>query len=157
MAEVQKRDLECIIVPNNTSNDNGSGSGSAKKKNTKKGARSRIKGLMMRRRKKNETQEEEDDNNNDDNNDDEGDNDNNSKKQRRIHVKRDSEMADFLNGSSFPSEFSYNPDNDLEYALLKSTNETDVGSQRKIEEEEELALATALSLSINEQRNNHLY
>ena len=125
MAEAQKQDLECVTVPN----------GNGDKKEKKKfGARvmSKLKGGSFRRKSGVSK---------------------NGANNNAIQVKKNSQMSDFLQGSSlFSPEFHHhnNPDSDFEIALAKSANEesNSIRTQQKRKEEEELAIAMAMSLSV---------
>jgi len=137
MAEAQKKELECVSIP--SKNNNGVDKGGKKGKITERVFR------LMRRSKKN-VQDEKNTNT------------------KAITYKKDSDMARILQESK---DLYYDPDTDLEYALVKSVNETTsykdnleyalaqsanetTANSEHLEEEEELALAKAMSLSMKE-------
>lgn len=133
MAEAQKQDLECVHVPNNSN----CSSNTKDTKNRRLG--NRIMKLMKRRNK----------------NGKDSDDDNETNDKMRVSVKKGSGMDEVLNGSQ---EFVSN-DYDLECALANSMLESNDLERvlarslhdscgKQIDEEEEIALATALSLSM---------
>lgn len=147
MAEAQKRDLESIAIPSdNMNDDNGNENNNKSNNKNNKTIGRKIKNMMQKRRTKNN------------NSNSKSPDDDENKEPRRIHVKDASQMSQILNGSS---DF----DSDLHCALVRSSNETSEldrvcaasleeakCNKKKMQEEEDLAVATALSLSLKDSR-----